>query len=117
MRVMSAVNTAPDPWWLRLFTMLGLGLLAYLNAAIAPQQAGVITSLWYVNAIAVVILLYHPLCLRMLLLASYQIGLSAGYSTYHLAAITHLTLMLANLAEICLAVYLLERHQSVRTFT
>ena len=116
MRVMSAVNTAPDPWWLRLFTMLGLGLLAYLNAAIAPQQAGVITSLWYVNAIAVVILLYHPLCLRMLLLASYQIGLSAGYSTYHLAAITHLTLMLANLAEICLAVYLLERHQSVRTF-
>ena len=51
-----------------------------------------------------------------MLLAGYTVGLSAGYWLDDVAGTTHLTLMLANLAEIILAVLLLQRSQYARNF-
>ena len=116
MRKEFAASVSLRPWWLRILTITGLGLVACLNATVAPQQPGIITSLWYVNALTIVTLLYHQPCFRALLLAGYTVGLSAGYWLNHVSGTAHLTLMLANLAEVLLAVYLLERSQSARCF-
>lgn len=105
-----------NPWGQRIFTIIVLGLFACLNATVAPQQPGIVTSLWYVNALTVVTLLNHQPCYRALLLAGYAIGLSVGYELNHLSETAHLTFMLANLAEILVAVRLLERGQCVRGF-
>ncbi|WP_024871580.1 diguanylate cyclase [Tolumonas lignilytica] len=111
-----AENTVPDSWWKRIIVAIGLGLVAYLNVMAAPQQPGVIASLWYVNALTIVTLLYHPACCRAILLSGYAIGLSAGYWAHHVSGIPHFTLMLANLAEILVAVYGLQRNQLARDF-
>ncbi|MFB0974957.1 MAG: PAS domain S-box protein [Tolumonas sp.] len=75
-----------------------------------------ITSLWYANALTVVILLYHPLSYRAWLVAGYIVGLGAGYWFSHVAATTQLILLLANLTEIFVAVRLLEYCPSARNF-
>lgn len=116
MRKEFAASVSLRPWWLRILTITGLGLVACLNATVAPQQPGIITSLWYVNALTIVTLLYHQPCFRALLLAGYMVSLSAGYWLNHVSGTAHLTLMLANLAEVLLAVYLLERSRSARCF-
>lgn len=59
MRKEFAASVSLRPWWLRILTITGLGLVACLNATVAPQQPGIITSLWYVNALTIVTLLYH----------------------------------------------------------
>ena len=116
MRKDCAANTGSNLYWHTVITAIGLGLIAGLNAMIAPQQLGVITSLWYVNAITIVLLLYAPSSCRLSLLAGYTVGLSTGYWLDNVAGTAHLTVMLANLAEIILAVQLLQRSQYARNF-
>jgi len=116
MRKDCAANTGFHLYWHTVITALGLGLIACLNAMVAPQQPGVITSLWYVNAIAIFLLLYTPSYCRLSLLAGYTVGLSTGYWLNGVSGSAHLTLMLANLAEIILALQLLQRSQYARNF-
>ena len=116
MRKEFAASVSLHSWWLRILTITGLGLVACLNATVAPQQPGMITSLWYANALSVVLLLYQQPGYRAWLVAGYTAGLGAGYWFSHITATAQLILLLANLTEILVAVRLLERCQPARNF-
>ena len=116
MRKDCAASTGLNLYIHTVITAIGLGLIACLNAMVAPQLPGVITSLWYVNPIAVVFLLYASSRCRLLLLAGYSIGLSIGYWFNGISVASLLSFMLANLAEIITAYLLLQRSQYARNF-
>ncbi len=116
MRKEFAASVSLHSRWLRILTITGLSLVACLNATVAPQQPGIITSLWYANALSVVLLLYQQHGYRAWLVAGYTAGLGAGYWFSHVTATAQLILLLANLTEILVAVRLLERCQPARNF-
>jgi integral membrane sensor domain MASE1 len=116
MRKDCAASTGLNLYIHTVITAIGLGLIACLNAMVAPQLPGVITSLWYVNPIAVVFLLYASSRCRLLLLSGYSIGLSIGYWFNGISVASLLSFMLANLAEIITAYLLLQRSQYARNF-
>ncbi len=116
MRKEFAANVSLNPGWLRVLTITGLGLVACLNATVAPQQPGMITSLWYANTLTIITLLYHQPGYRAWLIAGYSIGLAAGYGFSQVPVAQLLILLLANLTEILVAVRLLTHCQPARNF-